>query len=274
MTKVKALRNFLEKFFSYKSEKMTVSDILMDVTEHGTTPSGGGGGDTVISIVPYTKDTVTELTIEGNTAYVLPITFNQPTEAPPSHAKVTITVDETNSQEMTWAKFAASSTPEGIIQLVVGECLGIAVSGTIIGLDSGSYAVYLTGGEHSMQIDVTIPAEDPTLHEVKLHEFETDGNTTYELLTPNGNPFDLSDYNVGNMFYLTDGTSVDGHVLAISKIVDTLGYPSLEWDYFTYQYIYEGNTSYVNFVRRTVSTNTSKQPGECTLHDSVLIEHI
>ena len=42
MTRVKALKKFLEKFFNYKSEGMTIPEILNDVTEHGTVPSGGG----------------------------------------------------------------------------------------------------------------------------------------------------------------------------------------------------------------------------------------
>lgn len=43
MTRTKALRQFFEKFFNYKSEKMTVSDVLLDVTENADAPSGGGG---------------------------------------------------------------------------------------------------------------------------------------------------------------------------------------------------------------------------------------
>lgn len=45
MTRVKALKIFLEKFFNYKSEGMTIPEILNDVTEHGTVPSGGSDVD-------------------------------------------------------------------------------------------------------------------------------------------------------------------------------------------------------------------------------------
>lgn len=42
MTKIKALRDFLEKFFNYKSHGMTISEVLADVTENGEASGGGG----------------------------------------------------------------------------------------------------------------------------------------------------------------------------------------------------------------------------------------
>ncbi len=55
MTKTKALRLFIKKFFNWESNKMTVSDVLLDAIENG---SASGGGSTREVIFPETTCTV------------------------------------------------------------------------------------------------------------------------------------------------------------------------------------------------------------------------
>lgn len=57
MTKIKALRDFLEKFFNYKSHGMTISEILADVTENGEA-SGGGGYECKEELKTIVDDTI------------------------------------------------------------------------------------------------------------------------------------------------------------------------------------------------------------------------
>lgn len=54
MTRTKALRMFIKKFFNWESNKMTVSDVLLDAIENGSA-SGGGSNDNII-VAYYVDD--------------------------------------------------------------------------------------------------------------------------------------------------------------------------------------------------------------------------
>lgn len=214
MTKNKALRNFLAKYFNWTSNKMTMSDILMDVTENGSI-SGGGSSETKINYMTPMSGTVIETDVPG--AYKLDIATETSEDLERAMQEGTITPDQVESLPIVitvdGTEYRLSNSDE-MLDYVISDLTtyDFADGFGVMETQDASYFYFNTPGEHSVEMQIVVPdeEEETTSDDIVVLYLSKNASNELELTDKNFSVItSLSDDYIGKIVLLIDWTIVD-----------------------------------------------------------------
>lgn len=178
MTRTKALKQFFQKFYNYQSNKMTVSDVLLDVVENASAPSGGTDTEETLAVIePYTG-TTSEW--EGTYWFDEALSYNKNLLSSESDLNKTFifTVDGVEYRSESAEEFYqyASLSSEDVTPGTNGFMIAF-------GTDAAE-AVFANPGEHSVKVDVV--KRNPAVHYLKIYDAGIDSEYRYHFIDENG----------------------------------------------------------------------------------------